>query len=114
MKFYRLSDGSIVASFTGSINDAEALVANTVDAAQEKHVPDVKVDGTHVSVQVGSVEHPMTEEHDILFVAVETKSNILIKEFNPGDKPFAEFELADGDEVVATYEYCSLHGLWKA
>lgn len=114
MKFYRLSDGSIVASFTGSINDAEALEANSVDAAQEKHVPDVKIDGTTVKVKVGSVEHPMTEEHYILFVAVETNSNVLIKEFNPGDKPVAEFTLANGDEVVATYEYCSLHGLWKA
>lgn len=114
MEFYRLSDGSVVASFTGSIEDGEKLVANTVDAAREKHVPDVSVEGNRVVVKVGSVEHPMTEEHYISFVAVVTHRQTLFQEFNPGEKPIAEFVLSDGDGVEEVYEYCSLHGLWKA
>ena len=26
----------------------------------------------------------------------------------------AVFAIADGDKVVEAYEYCNLHGLWKA
>lgn len=114
MDFYRLNDGSIVASLTGALEDGEKLVANTVDAAKEKHVPFVTVEGTKVNVKVGEVEHPMTEEHYIVFVAVVTDHQTLFKEFNPGDKPEANFVLPDGDKVVEVYEYCSLHGLWKA
>lgn len=114
MEFYRLDDGSIVASLTGSLAEGEKLVANTVDAAKEKHVPAVKVEGNKVTVQVGSVIHPMTEEHYIVFVALVTNNNTFFKEFNPGDVPKAQFILPDGDEVVEVYEYCSLHGLWRA
>ena len=32
----------------------------------------------------------------------------------PGEKPEAVFALAEGETVVAAYEYCNLHGLWKA
>lgn len=90
------------------------LVPNTTDAAQEKHVPVVSVDGNEVTVTVGSVEHPMLDEHHIQFVALETKQGFQKKDLKPGDKPVAKFALADGDEAVAAYEYCNLHGLWKA
>lgn len=114
MEFYRLNDGSIVASLTGSLEDGEKLIANTVDAAKEKHVPFVSVDGRNVTVKVGEVEHPMTEEHYIVFVALVTNNQTLFKEFHPGEKPVASFVLPEGDSVVEVYEYCSLHGLWKA
>lgn len=114
MEFYRLQDGSVVASFTGSIENGEKLIPNTADAAKEKHVPVVTVNGRDVSVKVGEAEHPMTEEHYISFVAVVTRKETLFKEFNPGEHPVAEFTLTEGDEVQAVYEYCTLHGLWKA
>lgn len=90
------------------------LVANTTDAAQEKHVPVVSVEGNQVKVSVGSVEHPMLDEHSIQWICVETNKGSQIKYLNPGEKPEAAFVLADGEEVVAVYEYCNLHGLWKA
>ena len=90
------------------------LVANTTDAATEKHVPVIEIDGQHVKVTVGSVEHPMLPEHFIGWIALETKQGNQRKILNPGDKPVAEFMLCDEDEVVAAYEYCNLHGLWKA
>lgn len=90
------------------------LAAGAVDAAQEKHVPVVTVDGNKVRVEVGSVEHPMIEAHYIQFVAVETTNGVQIKYLKPEEKPCAEFVLADGEELVSSYEYCNLHGLWMA
>lgn len=90
------------------------LVPNTVDAAQEKHVPAFKVEGNIVKVQVGSVEHPMAEEHYIQWIYLETEQGGQRKVLKPGVKPVAEFALTDGDKAVAVYEYCNLHGLWMA
>ncbi|MFR1366492.1 MULTISPECIES: desulfoferrodoxin family protein [Lentihominibacter] len=89
------------------------LVAGSTDAAQEKHVPVVEKDGDKVKVTVSSVEHPMLDEHYIQWVCLETKKGSQIKYLKPGEKPEAEFVL-DNDEIVAVYEYCNLHGLWKA
>ena len=88
------------------------LVANTVDASQEKHVPVVERDGNKLVVKVGSVEHPMAEEHSIQWIVVETKQGSMIKYLKPGEKPEAEFEVS-AEDAVAVYEYCNLHGLWK-
>ena len=90
------------------------LVANTTDAAQEKHVPVVEKDGDKLIVSVGSVEHPMTEEHHIAWIAVETKNGSQIKYLDHTGAPEAVFALAEGEQAVAAYEYCNLHGLWKA
>lgn len=89
------------------------LVPNTTDAAQEKHVPVIAVDGQKVTVTVGSVDHPMMEEHYITFIVLETKQGRQRKVLNPGEAPKAEFMICEGDEVVAAYEYCNLHGFWK-
>ena len=88
------------------------LVANSVDAAQEKHVPVVEIDGATITVKVGSVEHPMTEAHYIQFIALETARGFAVRRLSPADKPEAQFVLADGDVAEAVYEYCNLHGLW--
>jgi len=87
---------------------------NTTDAAQEKHVPEVKVEGNVVEVVVGSVEHPMLEEHYITGIYIETKGGGQFKRLAPGEAPKAEFVLAEGDEFVAAYEHCNIHGTWKA
>ena len=92
----------------------EEIVANTEEAAHEKHIPVVKVEGNIVRVEVGSVLHPMLEAHYIEWIALETKNGNQRKVLKPGDAPVAEFALIPGDEVVACYEYCNLHGLWKA
>ena len=90
------------------------LSANTSDGAKEKHVPDVSVSGDVLRVKVGSVEHPMTEEHLIQWIALETAKGAQRKVLKAGDAPKAEFALTDDDSVVAVYAYCNLHGLWKA
>lgn len=88
------------------------LVPGAVDGALEKHVPKVTIEGNAVKVQIGEVIHPMLPEHYIQFIALETKNGVQIKNLKAGDEPKAEFILADGDEAVAVYEYCNLHGLW--
>lgn len=88
------------------------LVANTTDAANEKHVPAVEIDGDIVKVSVGSVEHPMGEDHYIEWIFVETDKGGQKVALKPGEKPYAEFNL-HGAKAIAVYEYCNLHGLWK-
>ena len=89
------------------------LVPGTSDGAYEKHVPVVTIDEDKVTVEVGSVEHPMVEAHYIQWIAIETTRGSQRVKLQYTDKPIAEFKLADGEEFVAAYEYCNLHGLWK-
>jgi len=90
------------------------LVPNTVDAAQEKHVPVVEVNGSLVTVTVGSVEHPMTEAHYIQWIYLMTEQGGQRKCLSPGEKPQAVFALTEGDKPISAFEYCNLHGLWKS
>lgn len=90
------------------------LVAGSVDASQEKHVPVVKVEGKKVFVEVGSVAHPMIDVHYIEWIALESKDGYQLKYLNPNDEPKVVFDLSDNDEYVNVYAYCNLHGLWKA
>ena len=94
--------------------EMKPLVPNTTDAAGEKHVPVIAVDGTTVTVTVGAVEHPMLDAHYIEWILLETKEGRQRKTLKPGEKPVAVFSLTAGDAVIAAYEYCNLHGLWKA
>ena len=88
------------------------LVAGVVEASHEKHIPVVTVDGNLVKVNVGSVEHPMSEEHSILWVYLETEGGGYLRYLKVGENPQAEF-CVKGDKPVAVYAYCNLHGLWK-
>ncbi len=88
------------------------LKPNTVDAAQEKHLPVVAIEGNIVKVKVGSVEHPMAEEHHIAWIYLETAQGGQRKKLAVGSKPEAEFALTADDKVLGVYEYCNLHGLW--
>lgn len=90
------------------------LVPNTSDGAVEKHVPVVKVDGNLITVEIGSVPHPMTEAHYISWVYVQTEKGGQRKNLAPNDKPSAVFALTDDDKLEMVFAYCNLHGLWKA
>ena len=92
----------------------QEIIPGTTDASTEKHVPVYTVEGNKVHVKVGSVTHPMQEEHYIQWISLQTKQGNQRKALKPGDAPEACFALCEGDEVEAVYEYCNLHGLWKA
>ncbi len=84
---------------------------NSVDAAQEKHVPVLKrVDGG-VKVKVGSIAHPMEEKHYIEWIEIVADGRVYRKFLNPGDAPQASFDVKA--EKVTARAYCNLHGLWK-
>ena len=108
----------------GMINDAGVpmmccgrkmtkLEPGTVEASHEKHIPVVSVDGNTVNVVIGEVEHPMIEEHSILWVYLQTDKGGQRKCLEVGAAPKVSFALTD-DKPVAVYAYCNLHGLWKA
>ena len=90
----------------------EELAPNTVDAAVEKHVPEVEQNNTNVMIKIGSVEHPMTEEHYIKWISVTTTKRVLDYELKPNMKPEVTFVL-DDEEILEVFAYCNLHGLWK-
>lgn len=89
------------------------LEAGVVEASHEKHLPVVTVKGNTVRVSVGSVNHPMTEEHHIPWIVLETVRATHRKYLAPSDKPEAEFVLSEGETPIMVYAYCNLHGLWK-
>lgn len=87
------------------------LTANTSDGAHEKHVPVVTRENGKLRVQVGSVLHPMLPEHHIEWIALVSGERLEFHYLQPGEQPVAEFDDAKSGTV---YEYCNLHGLWKA
>jgi len=89
------------------------LEPNVKDAAHEKHVPVISHENDKIKVKVGEVDHPMTAEHSITWIYLETAQGGQRKQLQPGAKPEACFALCN-DEAQAVYAYCNLHGLWKA
>ena len=88
------------------------LEAGVVEASLEKHIPVVAVEGNTVRVNVGSVTHPMSEEHHIAWIYLQTNRGGQRKCLDVTGAPEVTFALAD-ETPVAVYAYCNLHGLWK-
>ena len=122
MKFYKCDIcGKIVAIVKETPVDTvccgqpmRELVPGTTDGSAEKHVPVYKVEGGTVTVNVGSTDHPMTDEHLVEWIAIETEHGNQRRMLKAGDKPSASFALVPHDKVKTVYEYCNIHGLWKA
>ena len=117
MKFFIGKCGTVVTKLFETECEGgplEELIPNTTDAAGEKHVPVIAVNGNIVTVSVGEVEHPMLEAHYIAFIALETDKGYSVRNLAAGDKPCTSFAIEDGEKVIAAYEYCNLHGLWRA
>ena len=92
----------------------QELVAGTVEASLEKHVPIYTVENGVINVMVGEIEHPMIPEHFIEFIAVETNKDLKMTRLTDLDNPEANFAILPDENIVAVYAYCNLHGLWKA
>lgn len=107
---FKAVDSGIVPFCCGQ--EMTELVAKTTDMASEKHVPVVtQVDDCKMRVEVGSIAHPMTTEHHICFIYLETTDGGMFKWLNGNELPTATFPCKK-EEFVAAYEYCNLHGLW--
>lgn len=87
------------------------LKANTEDASKEKHVPAITRENGKIKVEIGSALHPMLPEHFIEWIALVADNRVELKFLKPGEEPKAEYDEADSGTV---YEYCNIHGLWKA
>ena len=86
----------------------------TEEEGNEKHVPIMEIDGNRVKVKVGSVPHPMEENHFIVFIRLMKDGKLIAgKRLYPGQKPELEFIVEDPTGLTA-YEYCNVHGLWKS
>ena len=85
---------------------------NTVDAAQEKHVPVIEIGADSITVKVGSVAHPMADEHYIEWIELIADGKVYRQNLQPGSVPEATFPLIAGS--VTAREYCNLHGHWAA
>ncbi len=90
----------------------EAIVPNTTEAATEKHLPVVHIEDGALHVNIGEVNHPMTEEHFIEWLYVETENGGQRRILHPSDAPEATFCIGE-DKPIAVYAYCNIHGLWK-
>lgn len=90
----------------------QEVSVNSTDAAVEKHLPVIEQNGNKLFVKVGEVEHPMTEEHYISHIIIETNLGFYVKELCPGDKPNASYTLNDEEKLEKVYSICNLHGIW--
>ncbi len=90
----------------------EAMTANSAPEGEEKHLPVVSVQDAVVHVSVGSSAHPMTEEHSIAWIYLQTARGGQRKALRSGETPEVKFSLIE-DRPVAAYAYCNRHGLWR-
>ena len=88
------------------------LDEQTADASTEKHVPVITAVDGGTKVTVGSVPHPMAEDHFIQWIELIQDSKVYRQHLEPGAAPEAFFPVT-GDNLSAR-EYCNLHGHWKA
>ena len=93
-------------------NPVKLQVEQSADSATEKHVPILTGDDSGIKVVVGSTEHPMTEEHYIMWIEVINGDYVNRKYLHPGDAPSAEFYLPNQSGLIVR-SYCNVHGLWK-
>ena len=89
------------------------LEPNTVDAAQEKHVPVIVRNGTQVTVKVGEAAHPMQADHYILFVEVVAGDKVYRHNFKEGDTA-AEATFTVEEQDISARAFCNLHGFWQS
>ena len=109
--------GNIIGLISGDINhvrccgvEMELMVANSQDAATEKHVPVYEKEGDNLIVRVGEVEHPMEEDHYIMWIAQVSDNQTTRIRLEPNQKPEVRFKYIPNSTI---YAYCNKHGLWK-
>lgn len=92
--------------------DMKQMSENTVDAAQEKHVPVIEMGKDSITVKIGSVPHPMEETHYIEWIELLADGKVYRQFLKPGEAPQATFNISA--TKVTAREYCNLHGHWSA
>lgn len=88
------------------------LDEQTADSATEKHVPVIEAVDGGTKVTVGSVPHPMEENHFIQWIELIADGKVYRHYLEPGAPPETVFPVEGGS--LTAREYCNLHGHWKA
>lgn len=91
----------------------EEKLIKTSEEGNEKHLPIVEIYENEIKVKVGSIEHPMTEEHYIEWIMIKYNDRKELIKLTPDDKPYATFKIQEDFNTMEIYEYCNVHGLWK-
>ncbi len=80
----------------------------------EKHVPVIEKNEEGITVKVGSVPHPMTEEHYIQFIEVNSPDKRYVKRkyLYPNEEPVLKLK-CDCKDIIAR-ELCNIHGVWSS
>ena len=94
--------------------EMEERAAGITEASREKHIPVFERTGNIVKVSVGSVAHPMEEQHFIEWIALESSSGVQVRQLTAGNKPEVVFALEESDSVERVLAFCNLHGLWAS
>lgn len=108
-------EGAPQAALPDCLSPFDRLEPGASEGASEKHLPVIRREGCHVTVEAGSVPHPMDADHSITWIILTTKAGCIMRVPLTADcTPTAHFTLEEGDEPAAAYSFCNLHGLWKA
>lgn len=92
----------------------EEIIAKSKDEGMEKHVPVITKTDSGITINVGSIPHPMEEAHFIEWIELFVGEKSYLAFLKPGDKPQAEFKIATNNENIWARIYCNIHGLWKS
>lgn len=115
--FYQCNDcNGVLLEMNGTLSQycdhSQALLQpNTIEASREKHIPVLEFKENLLHIKVGSIPHPMTIDHSIMWIFVQTRSGGQYLQLTPEDQPRAEFSIEPID-VIRVYAYCDVHGLW--
>lgn len=91
----------------------EKMIEKNSDEGIEKHLPVIEETKNGVKIKIGSIPHPMGEEHYIMWIEIWGKDDRLARKYlKPGDAPEAEFNRKIS-EIAFARELCNVHGLWK-
>lgn len=84
------------------------------DEGQEKHLPVIEKNGSQVTVKIGSIPHPMTPEHFLEWVEIQTSAGCYRQILTPTSQPQAVFTIPEAEQTgLVARVYCNLHGLWQ-
>jgi superoxide reductase len=97
--------------FTCCDQPMQLLEEHATDTSHEKHVPVITRVPGGVKVVVGSVVHPMEEQHHIEWIELFAGEQVQRQFLRPGQAPQAFF--ATTAQHVKARELCNLHGLWR-
>ncbi len=94
-------------------HDMERIEPYMKEGNREYHLPEYKICKNIVKVKISTEPHPMSIQHNISFVVLQTDKGVYIKKLMIGDDPCLEFNIAKGECPISIKAYCNIHGLWE-